>query len=59
MNILTMVATLKPDVMSLLWLLIGPRVTSLTLNANWLKITIARLQRGSRQCMCTQCTQIA
>ena len=59
MNVLTMVAALRPDITSSLWLLIGPHVTSLTVDANWLKITITRLQRGSRQCTCTQCTQIA
>ena len=59
MNVLTMVAELRPEVTSLLWLLIGPCVTSFILDANWLKITITRSQRGSRQCACTQCTQIA
>ena len=60
MNVLTMVAVgCWLDFISSLWLLIGPCVTSLTLNANWLKITITRLQRGSRQFACSQCTQIA
>ena len=44
MNVLTMVAVLRPDVTSSLWLLIGPH--PLTLDANWLKIPSQGCREG-------------
>ena len=51
-NVLTMVAVLRPDIMSSLWFLISPHNhLSLKLNADWSKITIT----GAEESVQTVC----
>ena len=45
MNVLTMVAVLRPDVMSLLWVMISLHMPTLTLNVDWSKITITGAEK--------------